>query len=159
MIKKTSRYFFSSPDEIGYNNYLILIFSLMIVVIGSIGTITNVLLGLGWLTIASTAVPTLAFLPVYLYSRITRRYFVTKYVLIIMSLGLLNFQWFINYGTKGPLIFFFVILESFILLFLKNRAQILGTIILFVNLTALFIIEYTYPVLLSDYPNEFVPSC
>jgi signal transduction histidine kinase len=155
MIKKTSRYLFSSPDEIGFDNYLILILCFLIVVLGFLGTMTNLVLNLNPKTIASTATPTAIFLPVYLYSRIKKRYLFSKYALLIVSLLTLNIQWFINFGSKGPVLYLFVVLETYILIFLKKRNQLIGTIIIFINITILFIVEYKYPVLFGHYPGEF----
>jgi signal transduction histidine kinase len=159
MIKKTSRYLFSSPDEIGFDNYLNLILCFLIVVLGFFGTLTNIILSLNPFTMLSTAIPSAIFLPVYLFSRKKQRYLFPKYAILIVSFLVLNIQWFINYGSKGPVLYLFVVLETYILIFLKKRNQLIGTIIVFLNITVLFVIENQYPALFVNYPYEFARLC
>ena len=154
MLKRINLYLFRSSDEIGFDNYLILILSFLIVVLGFLSTITNIALNLSLEIIASTAIPAILFLPLYFYSRITGHFIVSKYILTISAIVLLNIQWFINYGSNGPVIFLFVVLETFILTFFQNRTKFIFTIFLFVNLTLLFFVEYNYPYLFDKYPSD-----
>ena len=153
-MKRINLYLFRSSDEIGFDNYLILILSFLIVVLGFLSTITNIALNLSLEIIASTAIPAILFLPLYFYSRITGHFIVSKYILTISAIVLLNIQWFINYGSNGPVIFLFVVLETFILTFFQNRTKFIFTIFLFVNLTLLFFVEYNYPYLFDKYPSD-----
>jgi signal transduction histidine kinase len=154
MIKKLSHYLFKSPEEIGFENYLILFTCLLISVVGFLGTLTNIGLKLSMQVIMSTAIPTVLFLPVYLYSRIKKHYFFSKFVVIISSILLLNFQWFINYGTMGPIIFLFAVVETFILIFFKGLTKFIFTAFLFIDISTLFLIEYFHPVIINKYPSE-----
>ena len=155
MKTRISQYFFRSPDEIGFDNYIVLILLLLIVVIGFLSTITNYVLQLSWLTILSTALPTVVFFPVYFYSRIRERYIISKYAIVIFSVIMLNVQWFINYGSTGPVLYLFVVLESFIIVFFKNYVKLVATVILFVNITVLFAIEYYHPGMFDKYQSDF----
>ncbi|MCX6305919.1 MAG: ATP-binding protein [Bacteroidetes bacterium] len=152
---RVSQYFFRSPDEIGFDNYLVLVLLLLIVVIGFLATITNYALQLSWYTTLSTAISTAVFLPIYFYTRIRRRYIVSKYAIVIFSLLILNIQWFINYGSTGPVLYLFIVLESFIIVFFKNYVKLAATIILLVNITVLFAIEYYQPGMFGKYPTDF----
>jgi signal transduction histidine kinase len=155
MMNRIIQYLFRSPDEIGFDNYLILLVCFFIMVLGFLGTMTNIALGLSLQIIISTAAPSTLFLLLYLYSRIKRRYIASKFIIVIACLFLLNIQWFINYGSAGPVIFFFVVLETFVLIFFKNQAKYIFSIIILLNITALFIIEYYKPLLFGTYPSEF----
>jgi signal transduction histidine kinase/ActR/RegA family two-component response regulator len=155
MMRKISKYLFSSPDEVGFDNYLINIICFLIILFGFVGTVINFLLGFSVQLIASTAIITAVFLPLYLYTKIKRRYGISKYFIIISTLIILNFQWFQNYGSYGPVSFLFVVLETFILILLKKKQKIIFTIILIVNITFLFVIEYYSPLLIGKYPDEF----
>jgi len=154
MKNRLSHYLFRSPDEIGFENYIVLIFSMIIIVVGTLGSITNIALNLGLKTIISTALPTLIFTSVYFYSRIKGLYIVSKYAITIFSLVFLNIQWFINYGSTGPVLYLFILIESFILIFFKNKEVIIASILLFLNVTILFLIEYNNPALFGRYPTE-----
>ncbi|MBK7712347.1 MAG: response regulator [Bacteroidales bacterium] len=155
MINKINQYLFRSPDEIGFDNYLILIICFLITVLGFLGTLTNLALRLNWQVITSTTIPSIIFLLLYLYSRIKGRYIVSKYVIIISCIILLNYQWFINYGSEGPVIFLFVVLETFILIFFNKPTKNIFTILLLLNISILFLIEYYNPLIVNDYPSEF----
>ena len=155
MIKKIDQYLFRSPDEIGYDNYLIMIVCFVIMVLGVLSTLTNLALKLGALMIASTAVLIVIFLPVYLYSRIKGRYITSKYILTVTSLIVINFQWYLNYGSSGPIIFLFVLVEVFILIFFKKLIQYIFSFILFIDVTVLFLVEYYHPGMFGTYPNNF----
>jgi signal transduction histidine kinase/ActR/RegA family two-component response regulator len=155
MINRINQYLFRSPEEIGFDNYLILLVCFFIMLLGFLGTLTNIALKLSWQIVVSTIIPTVLFLILYLYSRIKGRYIVSKYIIIISCLLLLNFQWFINYGSVGPVIFLFVVLETFVLIFFRNTAKYLFTMIIFFNISGLFIFEYYNPQIFNKYPSEF----
>jgi signal transduction histidine kinase/CheY-like chemotaxis protein len=153
-MKTFVRFLFKTPEEIGFENYIILVITFVIMNIGVLGSIINLALGLSNLTVLSTLAITLIFVLIYLYSRIFNRYILSKYLLSVLSLIVVNFQWFINYGSSGPILYLFVILESFILILFVRWERILFTSIIFSNVTLLFIIEYYYPSTIGKYPSE-----
>jgi hypothetical protein len=155
MIKKINQYLFRSPDEIGYDNYLILIVCFVIMVLGILSTLTNWALKLGWMTIVSTAMIIAVFLPVYLYSRITGKYITSKFILTTTSILVVNFQWYLNYGSSGPVIFLFVVVEILILIFFKKIIQTIFSIVLFIDVTILFLVEYFNPTMFGAYASNF----
>lgn len=153
-MKTVVRFLFKTPEEIGFENYIILVITFFIMNIGILGSIINLALGLSKLTVLSTLAITVIFVLIYLYSRILNRYILSKYLLSVLSLIVVNFQWFINYGSSGPILYLFVILESFILILFVRWERILFTSIIFTNVTILFIIEYFYPSTIGKYPSE-----
>lgn len=153
MLKRVSQYFFNKPDEIGFDNYLVLVLSLLVASIGIIATIINIVLGLGIYLILTTLIPTLIFVGIYFYSNNNRKNIISKYLLIITSILLLDIQWFMNYGSMGPILYLFVVLESFIIVFFVKKEQLFFTILIFVNVTILFIIEYLKPEIFGKYQN------
>ncbi|MBK6345851.1 MAG: response regulator [Bacteroidales bacterium] len=74
--------------------------------------------------------------------------------MVILSLTLLNLQWFINYGSYGPVLYLFVVLESFIIIFFVKLEKFLFTLLVFVNVSVLFLIEYLYPGLIGEYATR-----
>jgi signal transduction histidine kinase/ActR/RegA family two-component response regulator len=154
MWKRVGTSLFKKPDEIGLDNYMVLAISFFIAVLGILGTLINIFLNLGLLTIISTILPIVIFATLYLYSRKTGKYILSKYVLIIVSLLLLNFQWFINFGSSGPILYLFVVVESFIIIFFVKTEKIIFTLAVFVNVSLLFLIEYRYPDVIGKYSND-----
>ena len=151
---KIKKYLFIEADEIGFNNYLILALCLLIAAVGFVGTLINIVLQLGWYLIISTLIPTVTFSGLYFYSRIKRKFILSKYVMVILSLALLNLQWFINYGSYGPVLYLFVVLESFIIIFFVKLEKFLFTLLVFVNVSVLFLAEYLYPGLFGEYTSR-----
>jgi signal transduction histidine kinase/CheY-like chemotaxis protein len=154
MWKRVGTGLFNRPDEIGLDNYMVLAICFFIAVLGILGTVINIFLDLGLLTIMSTIAPVVIFTPLYLYSRKTGKYVISKYLLIIVSLVLLNFQWFINFGSSGPILYLFVVVESFIIIFFVKLEKIIFTLAVFVNVSLLFLIEYLYPGLIGKYSSD-----
>lgn len=154
MWKRTVRYLFRSPEELGIDNYLILIFTLLASILGIAGTIINIVIHLDYLTVLSTLIPAIIFIPLYFYSRSHSKFALSKYSVIIISLLLLNFQWFINFGSLGPIPYLFVVIETFVMIFFKRTGKITFSIIIFLNVSILFLIEYKYPSFTGTYSDE-----
>jgi signal transduction histidine kinase/ActR/RegA family two-component response regulator len=153
MWKRMSVYLFKNPDEIGLDNYLVLIICFFIAVIGILGTLVNIVLNLGIVPVLSTAFATTIFSLVYLFCRIKGKYFFSKYALIIASLILLDIQWFINFGSYGPILYLYVIIESLVIIFFKKNEKIIFSIVVFLNVSVLFFIEYRYPMSVGKYSS------
>jgi signal transduction histidine kinase len=156
MWNKISYYLFRNPDEIGFENFLLLILGFMTIIIGLIGTLINIALNLDWELVAATLIPTVIFIPVYLYSRNSGKFTASRYITTILVLLVLNSQWFMNNGSKGPILYLYVLLECFIIIFFKNRIRLYAVLVVFANLTFLFFLEYRYPALTGDYPSETI---
>lgn len=154
MLKRITYNLFRRPDEIGLDNYLVLFFCFMCSVLGMIGCLINFFLNIGPLAVVSTFVSSLVYMAFYLYSRKTGKYQVSKFVLITICVFLLNFLFFSDYGSLGPIPYLFVIVESFIILLFKGRDKIILTIIIFLNVSVLFLIEYLYPETVGKYLTE-----
>ena len=154
MLKKITHYLFKKPEVIGLENYLVLVFCFLAAILSILGTLINISLNLSYLTTASTLLAAVIFTAIYLYSLLKAKYVVSKYVIILISLIILDIQWFINYGSAGPILYLFVVLESFIVIFFRKRERIILTIIVFINVTGLFFVEYYYPGLIGKYSSD-----
>jgi signal transduction histidine kinase len=143
MLKRLSQKLFGTPEEIGFDNYLVLVLCFLTALLGFLGTLVNIFLHLSWGLVLSTLIPTFIFLPVYFYSRIKRKFIIT------------NIQWFINYGSSGPIPYLFVVLECFIIIFFTKRQRFFFTFTVFINITALFLLEYNYPLITGKYSTSF----
>jgi signal transduction histidine kinase/CheY-like chemotaxis protein len=154
MLKKAGLYLFGLPDEIGFDNYLVLIICFLISMIGVLGTLVSVFLSLGISNIISTIIPTLLFLGIYILSKYRNKYYLSKFILIILCLIVINDQWVVNNGSSGPILYLFVVIQSFILLLFTRWQRILFTALIFINVTILFYIEYTFPNAFGNYPSN-----
>ena len=154
MLKRISYYLFKAPDEIGLDNYLVLVFSFLTAILGIAGLIINFSIGLLGLPVICTFSTSFIFTLLYFYTRNIGNYAFAKYLIIIIGMILLNIQWFINYGSTGPILYLFVLLESFILVFFTKKEKVIFSIIVFVNVTSLFYIEYRFPSVIGKYETN-----
>lgn len=154
MAKKLANYFFRSPEEVGLDNYLVLVVSLLIFVVGSLGTIINIFLNFDLKITLVTLVPTIIIIPFYLYIRFKGNFIYSKYFLLIFSILVIDSQWFVNFGSYGPILFLFIIAESYILLVFEKAESIFFSIVIFINVSILFYLEYRYPGIFGYYENE-----
>jgi signal transduction histidine kinase/ActR/RegA family two-component response regulator len=154
MAKKLANYFFRSPEEVGLDNYLVLVVSLLIFVIGSLGTLINVLLNFDLKNTLATLLPTIFIIPFYLYIRFKPNFRYGKYILLIFSILIINNQWFVNFGSYGPILLLFIIAESYVLLVFRKTESIIFSVVILLNVSLLFFIEYMYPGIFGYYENE-----
>ena len=154
MFKKISLYFFSEPDEIGFDNYMVLVLCVLISAVALLGTLINFVLQLSRITLLSTLIASILFISIYIYSRFRKKYIVSKYGVTILSLILLNFEWAFNYGSTGPILYLFVLLQSFVIILFAKWERLIFSILIFANITALFAIEYYYPLMFGWYESN-----
>ncbi|MCX6272301.1 MAG: response regulator [Bacteroidetes bacterium] len=81
------------------------------------------------------------------------RFVLSRYVLIILTIFFVTVTWFFNYGTNGPIIFFFLLIQSFTIFIFARPAREIISALLFFIITFLFGIELIYPGLIGYYPN------
>ena len=154
MAKKLANYFFRSPEEVGLDNYLVLVVSILIFVVGSLGTLINIFLDFDLKNTLATLVPTICVIPFYLYIRFIPNSFNGKYILLIFSIFIINSQWIVNFGSYGPILFLFIIAESYVLLVFRKTESIMFSVVILLNVSLLFFIEYKYPGIFGYYENE-----
>lgn len=154
MLQRINQYLFNNPEETGIDNYLVQVISFMISIVGFLGTLINIVLRFGLINMISTLFPTVAFASVYYYSKRKRKYIISKYGLILLSVIIINIQWVVNFGTNGPILYLFVIIQSFVVILFSKWERTFFTIFLLVNVTFLFVIEYLYPGIFGEYSNN-----
>lgn len=147
---------FRDPEKIGLDNYLVGIFSLLIAVLEIFAAIINISLNLGLFAVLSTLIPAIIFTAVYLYSRKSKTQIISKFLLTAASIALLDFHWVVNFGMIGSIPYLFVILQCLIILLFSRRERIIFTVVLVVNVSVLYLIEFLYPGIFGAYPNHSV---
>jgi signal transduction histidine kinase len=156
MWKKTSQYLFKKPDDIGFDNYLVLVFCFLTAILGLLGTVIDFSLEIGSISFISTAISAVIYISFYIYSWKTNKYILSKFGLIVLSLVVLNLQYFVNYGSSGPILYLFVVIQSFVILLFKKTAKYIFSLVIFINVTTLFLIEHFYPSIVGKYTSESV---
>ena len=155
MIKKFGQFLFERPDDIGFDNYLVLIICFVTATVGFLGVMVSIILGFGLLNILTTIIPSMLFALIYLFSRKKRKYAFSKFSLIIVCFIIINTQWIVNFGSSGPILYLFVVIQSFIIILFKRAQKIFFTVLLFINVSVLFYIEFTDAEAFGVYPDNF----
>ncbi|MCX6271796.1 MAG: HAMP domain-containing sensor histidine kinase [Bacteroidetes bacterium] len=151
---KYFRLLFSNAEEIGFDNYLLLVLSFFCAFLSLGATVTNILLGLGRMVTLSTSIFFILFCAIYLLGRLKSITLLSKYAIVILTLIAVNSQWVLNFGSHGPIMYLFVILQSFVIIIFKGWEKVLLTIIIFINVTGIFTLDYYYPQMFGNYLNE-----
>jgi len=154
MFRRLRQYLFENPSEIGLDNYLVLAICLIVSVAALLGSLINFILHLGTASIIATLIPAVLFAIIYAYSRKTKKYILSKYVLTILLLFLINIQWIINFGSYGPIQFLFVLVQSFVILLFVKWERIIFSLLIFLNVSLLFYFESKNPGLFGSYPEN-----
>jgi signal transduction histidine kinase len=143
-----------SADFSDFERKFILSTSLVVALSAFFGTFLNLLLDFERDVIWVAASTFLVYMGLYLYGKHSGKIETLKWLISVVSLILINVFWALNYNSRGPVLYLFVVYFS-LLLFIWNRRQL---IILFflvlVNILALFVIEYLHTHSLPSYPTE-----
>jgi signal transduction histidine kinase/CheY-like chemotaxis protein len=154
MAKKLANYLFRTPEEIGLDNFMVLVVSAIIAIVGFLGTVINIFLDLGLMVTLTTLVPIVVMAPFYLLNRFVWNFTYSKYILLIFSLLIIDSQWYINFGSYGPVLFSFIIVESYIVIVFKKLERFIYTLVVIINISALFFLEFQFPGIFGYYSNE-----
>jgi hypothetical protein len=94
------------------------------------------------------------FVLIYLVLRLVKR---TRTVYVITGLIMLLFVdavWYVNYGSDGPVLLFFIVLYSFVILIFQRKYYLHITVILVANVVLLFLYESSGTGQLGEYPDK-----
>ena len=144
------------PKVRGFEERVTLVSISLMVVVLIIATASNFLIGLKASITISTGVGTFAFTLVYLYGRLFSIGSKYLWVTSILFLLFIDIMWFVNYGSHGPNMPFFIILYAFLILIFDRKYFLLTSIFLFVNIVVLYLIESTYSAEIGDYANNLI---
>ena len=136
-----------------FEEKIMLLSTISLAVILAVSTIFNILLDLKVSITIASVTGTLAYFGLYLYGRLISKNNVFFLVTSIISLIFIDLIWFVNYGSRGPVIGVFVVFYSFLILVFDKRYFLLITILLSLNIFCLYLFEQNYPEIIGDYPN------
>jgi signal transduction histidine kinase len=119
-----------------------------------ISTLFNLLIGLKPSIVIVSLLGAFLFLSLYIFGRLTRS---GELFISLTSLSILIYTdlfWFVNYGSYGPILPLFIVFYAFLILVFSSRNYFLISLILFLNLSGLFIIEHSFPDEIGSYTNR-----
>jgi len=113
----------------------------------------NIFLNLKSSIILITAIGSVLYFSLFIYGRYIDRgiqfYLFTSIITIIYC----DCLWFINYGSSGPMMSIFIMFYVFMILVFDKKYFLYISTILYLNLLALFIIEFNYNEEMGTYPD------
>lgn len=138
---------------IGFEEKLFKMSTLVVSAILLVGTGFNFYLGLKNSIVITTLLGSILYLSLFLVGRNFNHG--PKYYLIagIFSIIYIDILWFLNYGSMGPVMSIFIVLYSFLILIFDRKYFALISVILYLNLLALFLFEINFNELIGVYPD------
>lgn len=141
-------------NSVGFEDRLLLSSTLFISVFMLISIISNIFLKLDPAIVLTSISGLVIFILIYLVLRFVKR---TRTVYVITGLIMLLFVdavWYVNYGSNGPVLLFFIVLYSFIILIFQRKYYSYITIIFVFNVLLLFLFESSGAGQLGEYPDK-----
>ncbi len=77
-----------------------------------------------------------------------------KWSLFFLILAIINSLWIYNYGSEGPALYLFVLLYSYMIFMWKGKDLIFVTIIVFLNVLGLYLLDNYYSGITGDYISK-----
>ena len=127
-------------------------FSISVILV--ISTIFNVSIGLKQEIVVSTIIGILVYFGLFLFGRIINHGALYAWIVSITSMAYADMLWFLNYGSAGPVLPLFVVLYAFLILVFNRKYFFWISLILFINLILLLIVELNYPDRIGLYPDN-----
>jgi len=136
-----------------FEEKLVLLTNFSLSVILMVSSVFNILLDLKLPIILASSIGAICYIGLYFYIRLVNR---GKFIFLLTSIFTLIFAdtiWFVNYGSNGPVLSSFVVFFSFLILVFDKKYFPVLSLLLFLNILGLYLIETNYPQLIGDYPN------
>jgi len=139
--------------SLSFEDKLLLSATLVMSVICFFSVFSNLLLGLDYPIVLTAFVGFVVSLALYLFFRFKARPKIMYFVTALLMLLYFDFGWLFNYGSNGPVFLFFIVLYAFIVLLFYRKYYWYFTVLLLINVSGLFLLEYYRPDLPGAYPN------
>lgn len=141
-------------ELVNFDSYFILPLSLMGIIFSLISIVVNIFLGFNFYLNLAPIIGILIFITVYYLSQKVKYIEFSKWLFILTVIAITNLVWYYNFGSKSVWYFMFILLYSYLIFMMSGRQLLLITIILIIDVSALFLYEYNLPEALGDYPTE-----
>jgi signal transduction histidine kinase len=136
-----------------FEEKLLLLSTLSLGLILTVSTFFNAILELKKTITIVSGIGVVCYLCLYLYGRFVNRRKIVFLITSIITLVFVDMIWFVNYGSNGPVMSTFVVFFAFLILVFDKRYFLLISILMALNILALFLFESSYPQIIGDYPN------
>jgi len=137
-----------------FEDKLLLLTTLSITAILIVSTVFNIVADLKASIIITSLFGTFLYIGLYLFGRFVNRGTAYAWIVSLLSLIFTDVIWFTNYGSYGPIMPLYVVLYAFFILVFDKKHFKLISILLFLNLIGLFLIESKFVDVIGVYPDD-----
>lgn len=140
--------------SLSFEDKLLLSATLIMSVFCLFSVFSNFFLGLDYSIVLTAFVGFVISLVLYFFFRFKTRHKIMYFLTAILLLIYFDFGWLFNYGSNGPVFQFFIVLYAFIVLLFYRKYYLYFTVLLTINVSVLFYLEYNHADLFGSYPNS-----
>ena len=138
------------PEKIGFDYHLIILSCIFAILAFAVGLVINIILPFGTHIIVSTSAGLIFYSILYYLARFRRKYLLTKIIYILTLSIFLDILWLTNFGSRGPIMFIYIVVYTGFLFYLNGKQLVIYTIFFFINTLGMFLIEYYSPGILGE---------
>ncbi|MBL7973124.1 MAG: HAMP domain-containing histidine kinase [Prolixibacteraceae bacterium] len=152
-IKQGLRNLIFGKSAIDFEDQLSLLTSISISFILILSTVFNSVAGLKNSLVILSAAGALLYFGLYLWGRIAGLGRIFYWIIGLVSLFYADLVWYVNYGSKGPIMPLFVVLYAYLILVFSRKQFVVISVLLYLNLLLLFVVELVFSEEIGDYPD------
>ncbi len=141
-------------DSINFERRFLIPISLAGAVFSFASILTNGIINLDEVVQLTPYITFFVYLGIFLWAWNKKNVVFAKYFIILFTLTLINFLWYYNYGANGPILYLFILIYSYLIFMVKGKQLVFFTILIALNISVLFYIEYNHPGLVKDYTTH-----
>ncbi len=140
---------------IDFEKQFILPLSFAGMLISFIGLFVNILVGFKTILYVIPVVWFFIYAMVFLFVKYKGKYlYLMKWILFFITLLVINILWLYNFGSEGPAPYLFLLLYSFMIFMWKDRDLLFVSLIVFLNIVVLFLLDYYEEGLTGNYVSQ-----
>lgn len=145
--------FMIGHQEFNHEQRFVLNTAIVIGVFSGISTFNNNSLGFGIALVLVPALSVIVYAGIFYIGRYLKKFLLAKQIITIYSILFLNFMWVYNFGSKGPVVFAYVVFFSFLTFIWDTKPLLIITLVVLLNILLMFYLDYNFPDLIPDYPS------
>ncbi len=149
---------FGNPEQTGSERYFVTVTCLTASIFLFGLCIVHILMNLKLAPVFIAGGGSILLLGLYFLVRFGQCLFYPKLILSVLGLVLLDLTWYSKFLSNGPVLFFLLIFGALVLWVWEGRSLVFLLILYYLNVAALFFIDYHAPAALFDYPEGRVRS-
>ncbi|NJM14728.1 MAG: hypothetical protein HC896_04550 [Bacteroidales bacterium] len=119
-----------------------------------VATLVNYYIDLPLVLMLTTIGGTILFSIYFICSRYFYKKRVIKWLMNLSLFVYFDVLWVYNYGSRGPIIFVFLVFYTFVVFIWDGRVRKVLVGLFGANILFLFFLEYSFPHIALDYPSE-----